>query len=66
MSRYKALNDPAGWLNVHKDTGLITVKSPMDRESIFVKNDIYTALIGAYDNGKMGVNYDLRIAFFNN
>lgn len=64
MSRYKALNDRAGWLNVHKETGLITVKSAMDRESIFVKDGKYTALIGAYDNGKRGVDYSLCILFF--
>ncbi|XP_072292432.1 B-cadherin-like [Eucyclogobius newberryi] len=50
---YRIVSDPAGWLNVAKDTGLVTVKSPMDRESVFVKNDIYTALIGAYDNDEV-------------
>ncbi|XP_034464195.1 cadherin-1-like isoform X1 [Hippoglossus hippoglossus] len=47
---YKIISDPAGWLNVAKDTGLIKVKSIMDRESHFVKDSKYTALIGAYDN----------------
>ncbi|XP_028459535.1 B-cadherin isoform X2 [Perca flavescens] len=47
---YKIISDPAGWLNVAKDTGLITVKSLMDREAVFVKDNKYTALIGAYDN----------------
>ncbi|XP_037321858.2 B-cadherin isoform X1 [Pungitius pungitius] len=47
---YKIIRDPAGWLNVTKDTGLIKVKSVMDRESSFVKDDKYTVLIGAYDN----------------
>ena len=46
------ISDRAGWLEVAKDTGLITVRSPMDRESPFVKDDKYTALIGAYDDGK--------------
>lgn len=50
--RYRVLRDPGGWLNVDKNTGLITVKSPMDRESTFVKDNKYTALIGAYDNGQ--------------
>lgn len=50
--RYRILRDPAGWLNVDKDTGLIKLKDEMDRESIFVKDDKYTALIGAYDNGR--------------
>uniref|UniRef100_A0A8C3GAM5 Cadherin-1 n=1 Tax=Cyclopterus lumpus TaxID=8103 RepID=A0A8C3GAM5_CYCLU len=47
---YRVMRDPAGWLNVAKDTGLITVKNEMDRESVFVKDNKYTALIGAYDN----------------
>lgn len=52
MSRYKVISDPAGWLTVKKETGLITVKSKMDRESHFVLDNKYTALIGAYDNGR--------------
>ncbi|XP_026164644.1 cadherin-1 isoform X2 [Mastacembelus armatus] len=47
---YKIISDPAGWLEVEKDTGEIKVKSAMDREFHFVKDDKYTALIGAYDN----------------
>lgn len=50
--RYRILRDPAGWLNVDKDSGVIKVKSEMDRESTFVKDDKYTALIGAYDDGR--------------
>uniref|UniRef100_A0A8C6UQP7 Cadherin domain-containing protein n=1 Tax=Neogobius melanostomus TaxID=47308 RepID=A0A8C6UQP7_9GOBI len=51
--RYKIVRDPAGWLNVHKDTGVVTVKAEMDREHLFVKNDVYTALIGAYDDDEV-------------
>ncbi|XP_062286962.1 B-cadherin [Scomber scombrus] len=50
---YKVVSDPAGWLTVNKDTGVITVKSAMDRESHFVKDNKYTALIGAYDNDEV-------------
>lgn len=53
VSRYKIIRDPEGWLDVGKDTGLIKVKRVMDRESPFVKDDKYTALIGAYDNGRL-------------
>lgn len=35
-----------------KDKGVIRLKSVMDRESDFVRDNKYTALIGAYDNGK--------------
>uniref|UniRef100_A0A3B4EYX4 Cadherin domain-containing protein n=1 Tax=Pundamilia nyererei TaxID=303518 RepID=A0A3B4EYX4_9CICH len=47
---YKIMNDPAGWLNVDKDTGLIKVGASMDREGIFVTNNRYIATIGAYDD----------------
>ncbi|XP_072247670.1 B-cadherin-like isoform X2 [Leuresthes tenuis] len=47
---YRIISDSAGWLNVGKDNGLITVKGPMDRESPFVKNNNYVALIGSYDD----------------
>ncbi|MBN3319812.1 CADH1 protein, partial [Atractosteus spatula] len=43
-------NDPAGWLSVAKDTGLIRVRNPMDRESPYVKNGLYKALILAFDD----------------
>ncbi|XP_029031830.1 cadherin-1-like [Betta splendens] len=48
--QYKIISDPAGWLNISKDKGVIRVKSSMDRESDFVTDNSYTALIGAYDN----------------
>uniref|UniRef100_A0A3Q1G2U5 Cadherin-1 n=1 Tax=Acanthochromis polyacanthus TaxID=80966 RepID=A0A3Q1G2U5_9TELE len=50
---YKIISDPAGWLNVAKETGLITVSGLMDRESHFVKDNKYTALIGAYDDDEV-------------
>uniref|UniRef100_A0A8C6PH18 Cadherin-1 n=1 Tax=Nothobranchius furzeri TaxID=105023 RepID=A0A8C6PH18_NOTFU len=49
---YRMLSDPAGWLEVKKETGEITVRNLMDRESPYVKADKYTALIGAYDDGR--------------
>ncbi|KAG7512286.1 B-cadherin-like isoform X2 [Solea senegalensis] len=51
--KYKIVRDLAGWLNVAKDTGLIKVKNTMDRESHFVKDNRYIALIGAYDNDEV-------------
>lgn len=50
--RYRVGPDLAGWLKVNPETGLITVKSPMDRESSFVKDGKYRALILAVDDGK--------------
>ncbi|XP_061101140.1 B-cadherin-like [Conger conger] len=48
--RYKLGDDPAGWLNVNRETGLIKARSPMDRESPFVKGGRYRALILAIDD----------------
>ncbi|XP_061101141.1 B-cadherin-like [Conger conger] len=50
---YKSGNDPAGWLNVSEETGLIKVRSPMDRESPFVKGGRYRALILAIDDDEV-------------
>ncbi|XP_066569847.1 cadherin-1 isoform X2 [Amia ocellicauda] len=52
---YRVGSDPAGWLNVSKDTGLIRVKSPMDRESPFVRDGNYEALILAIGNDEFPV-----------
>uniref|UniRef100_A0A3P9PYM8 Cadherin-1 n=1 Tax=Poecilia reticulata TaxID=8081 RepID=A0A3P9PYM8_POERE len=50
---YKVIKDPAKWLNVDEETGIITVKSQMDRESPLVTEEKYTALIGAYDDDQI-------------
>ncbi|KAL6461404.1 hypothetical protein MHYP_G00295480 [Metynnis hypsauchen] len=47
---YRAGSDPAGWVSVDEETGLVKVRSPMDRESPFVKDGIYKALIHAMDD----------------
>ena len=52
LHRYKIQNDMAGWLSINKDNGKILVKNEMDRESHFVVDGKYTALIAAVDNGK--------------
>ncbi len=49
-SRYKIGNDPAGWLSVSPETGVIKVRALMDRESAYVKDGKYKAIIWAVDN----------------
>ncbi|KAJ1083818.1 hypothetical protein NDU88_003973 [Pleurodeles waltl] len=45
-------NDPAKWLDIHPETGILTGKGNLDREDKrFVKNDTYTVEILAVDNG---------------
>ncbi|KAL1005557.1 hypothetical protein UPYG_G00060640 [Umbra pygmaea] len=44
------LRDHAGWFSVNQTTGLIKVRSPMDRESSFVQNNKYTVHVLAIDN----------------
>ncbi len=43
-------NDPAGWLSVSPETGVIKVRALMDRESAYVKDGKYKAIIWAVDN----------------
>ncbi|KAM4599900.1 B-cadherin-like [Fundulus diaphanus] len=50
---YKVISDPAGWFNVDENTGEIKLRSQMDRESPLIKDDKYTALIGAYDDDQL-------------
>ncbi|XP_016101396.1 B-cadherin-like isoform X4 [Sinocyclocheilus grahami] len=47
---YKMGNDPAGWLSVSPETGVIKVRTLMDRESVYVKDGKYRAIILAVDD----------------
>ncbi|NWI19803.1 CADHK protein, partial [Crypturellus soui] len=48
---YLLANDPAGWLAVQPDSGLVTTRAPLDRESPFARNSSYAAVLLAVDNG---------------
>ncbi|XP_049436346.1 cadherin-2-like [Epinephelus fuscoguttatus] len=49
---YRKSYDPAGWITVDIKTGKITTTKIIDRESSYVKNNIYTVTIWAVDNGQ--------------
>ncbi|XP_069071735.1 B-cadherin-like isoform X1 [Pleurodeles waltl] len=49
---YSIDSDPAGWLTIKPDSGIITGNGNLDREAkTFLINDVYKALILATDNG---------------
>uniref|UniRef100_A0A3Q3XAY4 Cadherin-4 n=1 Tax=Mola mola TaxID=94237 RepID=A0A3Q3XAY4_MOLML len=49
--RYSKLNDPADWLSINRTDGQIITTAVLDRESVYVKNNIYEATFLATDNG---------------
>lgn len=49
---YKKGKDPADWVVVDPETGKITTKTIIDRESSFVNGSIYEITIYAVDNGQ--------------
>ncbi|XP_062403743.1 B-cadherin-like [Sardina pilchardus] len=49
---YRVGEDPGGWLAIDPSNGRITVKSPLDRESDFMKNKQYRATIYAIDQAE--------------
>ncbi|XP_018412842.1 PREDICTED: blastomere cadherin-like [Nanorana parkeri] len=49
--RYKIGNDPAKWVSVNEDTGIVTGNGNLDRESDYVKNNTYTIIMMVIDDG---------------
>ncbi|XP_037101585.1 cadherin-4-like [Syngnathus acus] len=49
--RYSKLNDPADWLSINRTNGQVVTTAILDRESDYVKNNIYEATFLATDNG---------------
>lgn len=50
--RYSKQFDPGNWLRVNRTNGQITTTAILDRESPYVKNNVYEASFLAVDNGK--------------
>ncbi|KAM4705749.1 cadherin-2 [Rhinophrynus dorsalis] len=49
--RYSKLSDPANWLKIDQMNGMITTVAVLDRESMYVKNNMYNATFLASDSG---------------
>lgn len=50
--RYSKLSDPGNWLRINRTNGQIMTTAILDRESPYVKNNVYEASFLAVDNGK--------------
>lgn len=51
--RYSKQSDPGNWLRINRTNGQITTTAILDRESPYVKNNVYEASFLAEDNGKL-------------
>ncbi len=52
VCRFEVGSDPAGWVTVDPLTGDITTVKPLDRESPYVTDGVYSILLYAVDDGK--------------
>lgn len=49
--RYSKLSDPANWLRINATNGQVSTAAVLDRESLFINNNVYEATFLAADNG---------------
>lgn len=54
VRRYSKLSDPASWLHMNATNGQVTTAAVLDRESLYIKNNVYEATFLAADNGTAG------------
>lgn len=52
LPRYRMGSDPAGWLAIDPETGIVTAAQPLDRESVHAINSTYKAIVLAVDSGE--------------
>lgn len=45
-------SDPAGWLAIDPENGIVTAAQPLDRESVHAINSTYKAIVLAVDSGE--------------
>lgn len=64
IHRYSKLSDPANWLKIDPVNGQITTTAVLDRESIYVQNNMYNATFLASDNGRYQLCVFFQKAFF--
>lgn len=60
LLRYSKLSDPANWLHINATNGQITTAAVLDRESLYIKNNVYEATFLAADNGAPRSGGDCR------
>ncbi|XP_072413112.1 cadherin-like protein 26 [Chiloscyllium punctatum] len=49
--RFVKAYDPEGWVTVNEETGVVTTVHELDRESPYVKENIYKVIVHAIDDG---------------
>ncbi|KAM4032184.1 cadherin-like protein 26 [Anomaloglossus baeobatrachus] len=49
--RYKIAEDPAGWVTIDENTGVLTTTQVLDRESPYVNQTLYKVVVYAVDDG---------------
>ncbi|KAM7405019.1 hypothetical protein PAMP_012310 [Pampus punctatissimus] len=61
---YKKGEDPANWVIVDSVTGKITTSKILDRESSFVKDNIYKVTVYASNNGELSMTSTATLTIF--
>uniref|UniRef100_A0A2K5CQ54 Cadherin 26 n=1 Tax=Aotus nancymaae TaxID=37293 RepID=A0A2K5CQ54_AOTNA len=49
--RYKLVHDPANWVSVHENSGVVITVEPIDREAPPVNDSFYMIIVHAVDDG---------------